>query len=422
MAANLAGVQEIIAEKSVRADYSRFTMIGGALAAVGLVLLAVSLFGAQSERTWQAFHVNWVFFTGLTFGSIVITAVHKIANARWSGLVLRLSQAAAAFVPVILIGFVLIFTVGYDHIYGHMSEELHGLGHGKALWLSHGWMAARLAIALGAMTWVGFKLIKADMLPDMALSRDKVSGARQAMFDRMLKGYDAQANHTRIYRLAPIFAVIYALAMTAVAFDGIMALQPHWFSNLLGGWYFMGAFLAGNMLLALNILYARKAVGIGEYISEKQRHDQGKLCFGFTVFWMYLLWAQFLVIWYGNLPEETGFVFTRLWGEWRPIGAAVFVGVFLIPFTGLLSVGAKKTPFTMTLFAGISLASLWLERYLLVIPSISHENGPHFGLPELAPTLAFVGLFLVAYGWFAKTYPMVSPVRAMITLQREAAH
>jgi hypothetical protein len=212
------------------------------------------------------------------------------------------------------------------------------------------------------------------------------------------------------------------LVFTLIAFDTIMALQPHWFSNLLGGFYFMGSFLGAHTLLALMMLYGRHQVGIAEYISPKQRHDLGKLCFGFTVFWGYLMWAQFLVIWYGNLPEETGFVFARLWGSWRPVGSAVFLGMFVIPFIGLLGVLPKKTPFTLGLFTSISLFSLWLERYLLVLPSVTKQAGPVFGLPEAAPTAAFIGLFLLAYGLFARTFPMVSPRLAEITLDRERGH
>ena len=70
-------------------------------------------------------------------------------------------------------------------------------------------------------------------------------------------------------------------------------------------------------------MYGAAHLGIADLVSPKQRHDLGKLCFGFTVFWTYLMWAQFLVIWYGNLPEETGFVFARLWGAWLPVGRAV---------------------------------------------------------------------------------------------------
>jgi hypothetical protein len=134
------------------------------------------------------------------------------------------------------------------------------------------------------------------------------------------------------------------------------------------------------------------------------------------------MFAQFLVIWYGNLPEETGFVFTRLWGPWLPIGRAVLLGLFIIPFFGLLGVLPKQLPVTLGLFTAISLVALWLERYLLVVPSVTAEAGPRFGWPELGPTLLFLGLFLLSYAAFARLFPMVSPRLAEITLGREQGH
>jgi hypothetical protein len=422
MALDVAAVRERLAEKSVNANYGSFFIGGLVLAVVGAALFVLSLSGAGSHRAWHAFQVNWVFWTGIGSASIAITAVHKIVGARWSGVILRLSQATAFFIPVMLVGLLLIMTVGYHDIYGNMTAALDGMSPGKARWLSHSWMAIRMFVALGGMCIIGIKLIKSDLLPDLELVKSKVSGARRARFDRMLVGYDEDANHHRIYRLAGMFAPAYAFAMTIVAFDGVMALQPHWFSNLLGGWYFMGAWLGALMLSALLMLHARKAAGLDEFISEKQRHDLGKLCFGFTVFWTYLMWAQFLVIWYGNMPEETGFVFARLWGPWRPIGVAVGTGVFLIPFSGLLGVAPKKAPITLGALAAISFVSLWLERYLLVTPSVTLEAGPVFGLPELGPMFLFVGLFLFCYAMFSRVFPMVSPRLALITLEKEGHH
>jgi hypothetical protein len=184
----------------------------------------------------------------------------------------------------------------------------------------------------------------------------------------------------------------------------------------------MGAFLGAHMLLVLMMLYGAAHLGVSDLVSPKQRHDLGKLCFGFTVFWTYLMWAQFLVIWYGNLPEETGFVFARLWGHWLPVGKAVFLGMFLVPFFGLLGVAPKKTRVTLGFFAVVSLVSFWLERYLLVMPSVSALPGPVVGLPELGPTLLFLGLYLLTYALFARTFPMISPRLAEITLERERSH
>ena len=90
--------------------------------------------------------------------------------------------------------------------------------------------------------------------------------------------------------------------------------------------------------------------------------------------------------------------------------------MFLLPFWGLLFVAAKKTPLTLAVFAFTSFGSLWLERYLLVVPSVTKEAGPVFGLPEVGPTLAFLGLFLFCYAAFARRFPMISPRLAEITI------
>ncbi|HEU4682654.1 MAG TPA: hypothetical protein VFS51_12950 [Gemmatimonadales bacterium] len=416
-----------LVERALAGRYELFLGVGAGLAILGVILFVQSVTADEvsAQRAWQLFHVNWVYFTGLAGGSVAFAAVQKVAHAKWSGLVIRFAEAAVAFLPISVIGLILIFTAGYDAIYGPMEHALHSLSHSKAVWLSHNFMFARLAIGLVALTIVGWMLVREDLKPDLREVRALVTGGRRSLYERWSASYERTTpveHEAKIRRIAPLYVVIYAYVFTLVAFDGIMALQPHWFSNLLGGFFFMGSFLGAHMLLALLMIYGARHIGIADLISPKQRHDLGKLCFGFTVFWTYLMWAQFLVIWYGNLPEETGFVFARLWGHWQPIGKAVFVGMFLIPFFGLLGVAPKKNRVTLAFFATVSIVALWLERYLLVMPSITPLPGPVFGSPEAGPTLAFLGLFLLSYGLFARTFPMVSPRLAEITLNRERGH
>jgi hypothetical protein len=417
-------LRERLATRSVAARYGLFLGLGSLLALAGLVLFIQTLRGEHADRAWHLFHVNWVYFTGLTGGSFAFVAVQKVSRAKWSGVIIRFAEAAAFLSwPMSVLGFLIIFTVGYPHIF----PEMHGLGHGKEIWLSHGFMFGRLAVGLGLLYWLGVQLVKADLVPDLHEVKGLVPEGRRRLYERWTRGFDSTPEglvrqEARISRLAPAYVVTYAIVFTMVAFDTIMALQPHWFSNLFGGWYFMGSFLGGHTLLALLMLHGRHEVGVADLVSPKQRHDLGKLCFGFSVFWTYLMWSQFLVIWYGNLPEETGFVFARLWGDWRPIGRWVFLGMFVIPFIGLLGVLPKKLPLTLGLFCGISLVSLWLERYLLVMPSVTREVGPVFGLPEAGPTALFLGLFLLAYAVFARTFPMLSPRLAELTLERERGH
>ena len=420
-------IRQRLVERSLAGRYDLFLGLGAGLALLGLILFVQSLLGGTAARAWHLFHVNWLYFSSLAFGSVAFAAVQKVTNAKWSGMVIRFAEASAAFLPVSLIALVLIFTVGYSAVYGPMQAALHQLQHAKAIWLSWGFMFARLGIGLLALTIVAWKLVRADLVPDLFATRGLAGPGRRDLYDRWTRGYDGgaeavRANHERIHRLAPAFLVMFAWIMTVMAFDGIMALQPHWYSNLLGGFYFMGAFLGAHMLLVPMSIYGSIHLGVADLYSSKQRHDLGKLCFGFTVFWTYLMWAQFLVIWYGNMPEETGFVFARLWGHWLPIGRAVGWGMFVIPFFGLLGVAPKKVRVTFALFAAVSLISLWLERYLLVMPSVTALPGPVIGVPELGPTLLFLGLYLLCYALFGRIFPMLSPRLAEITLGHERSH
>jgi Ni/Fe-hydrogenase subunit HybB-like protein len=420
-----AALRERLLSQPIGGRYGAFLIIGAILALVGALLFILAIMGENADRAWHLFLVSWLFFTGLQTGSVALTAAHKITNAKWSGVILRFAEACAGFIPFSFLGFLLIIGPGYHHIF----PEFHGLGHAKELWLSRPWMFTRLFLGLGTLYTLGFLLIKADLIADMHALLARVTGSTRARFERMVarSGFDGSTESSilqerKIHRLAPAYIVTYALVMTMIAFDFIMALQPHWFSNLLGGYFFAGAFLSAHMLLALSLMFGGKVLGISDLISPKQRHDLGKLCFGFTVFWAYLMWSQFLVIWYGNLPEETGFVFARLWGPWLPVGRAVLLGMFVIPFIGLLGVRPKKFKLTMALFAIISLSSLFLERFLLVLPSVTDAAGPVFGLPELGPVLLMGGLFLLAYWGFSQLFPMVSPRLAMITIEGERHH
>ncbi len=255
---------------------------------------------------------------------------------------------------------------------------------------------ARNGLIYLGLTWLSWRFVRHDLAPDLR----EVGGGPPA--DR-LEGRDA------IARDAALLVVAYAFGYSLLAFDLMMSLAHKWVSNLFGAFYFMGSFLAALMALAVLAIAVRRRMGLESLISRHQLHDLGKLCFGFTVFWAYLMWAQYLVIWYANLPEETYYLFYRLIGPWRPVGVAVFLLVFVVPFIGLLGVRPKKHAPTFLTLALVSLVGVWLERYLEIVPSINGGAGPAIGALEIGVALLFAGLFLLSYGWFGARYPMISP-------------
>ena len=402
MSAATAGSRAQLVEKARQFPAGAFIGYGVVASGVGAAVFLWALTTGQAARAWQAYHVNFMFWTGLAQGLVVFAATQKLAKGHWSGLLIRFAESAAAFLVIALVLF-LGLALGRAYIFSWLHEPRPDIGG----WLTSRFFFPRTGLILAALVWLSWRFVRHDIAPDVR----ELADGRPA--DR-LEGRD------RIAREAAILIVGYAFGYSLLAFDLMMSLAHKWVSNLFGAFYFMGSFLAALMLLAVLTLALRRRMGLVQLISPKQLHDLGKLCFGFTVFWAYLMWAQFLVIWYGNLPEETYFIFYRLIGPWRPVGVAVFLLVFLVPFIGLLGVRPKKYPPTFLAFALVSLAGIWLERYLEIVPSINGGAGPAIGIPELGVTVLFGGLFLMAMGWFGARYPMISPRLAADTLEREA--
>ena len=392
-----------LAAKARQVPVAALRKAGAATAIVGGVGFVWALVGGQADRAWQAYHFNFVFWIALAQALVIFAGSQKLAKGHWSGFVIRFAEAGVAFSTLAIVLFLGLF-FGRHHLFGW----LHGITRPDlGPWFTTRFFFVRNGLILVVLAWLSWRFVRRDLAPDI----EELASGQPVDPGPEEKGL--------IMREAAIMTIAFAFGYTLLGFDLVISLSHKWMSNLYGAFYFMGGFLGALSTLAVLVLVLRRSMGLEALISPKQLHDLGKLVFGFTVFWGYLMWAQFLVIWYGNMPEETYFVWYRLWGPWRPVGAAVFILVFVIPFLGLLGVKPKRYPPTFLLFAAVSLTGLWLERYLEVVPSINGGAGPAIGVPELGATLLYAGLFLLAFAWFAARYPMISPRLAADTLSRE---
>lgn len=390
-----------LAQKARQAPVARFMLIGAVAAILGAIVLVLGIMGGHPERTWWAYHANFVFWAGLAQGMVVFAATQKLAKGHWSGVIIRFAEAGVAFTTVSVLLFIGLY-VGREYIFTWAHEPRPEL----SWWLTNKWFFFRNGLILVVLSWLSWRFVRNDTAPDIEELRTGEAVPRLT-------------NAPAISRDAALVVLAFAFGYSLLAFDFIMSLAHKWVSNLFGVFYFMGSFLAALMFLAILALVLRRAMGLVGIYTSRQQHDLGKLCFGFTVFWAYLMWSQYLVIWYGNLPEETYFIFYRLVGPWRPIGTAVFFMVFLIPFIGLLGEKPKKFGPTMIGFALVGLLGIWLERYYEIVPSVNHGAGPAIGLPEAGMALFFGGLFLLSWAWFAGRYPIISPRLAADALERE---
>ncbi len=346
------------------------------------------LFG-KGVQAWLIFLVNFLFWSGLASAAVTFAALMHITKGKWAGPIRRLAEAAAGFLPVSFVLFLILF-LGRETLFPWIQEPVAG----KEAWLNVPFLFARDGIGLLILYGLSLLFVKHSIRCDTD-SQHEIPG------------------------WIPVALVIaYAFVMSLIAFDLAMSLAPHWYSNIYGVYYFIGNLYVALAALAIVTVLLRKRLGIADAITPNRLHDIGKLLFGFCLFWMGMLWSHFLPIWYGNLPEETGYVLTRLReAPWAAISWTVLVITFALPFTALLSRAVKRNPRALASISALVLIGMWLERYLLVAPSVlraqadsglfafMHRDDFIFGAIEFDWGIGFpfVGLIecFISLGFFA---------------------
>jgi hypothetical protein len=285
-------------------------------------------------------------------------------------------------------------------------------------------LVSRQLVTLAVMFVLSLVFAYWSLRPDIGLARDATTGRLRGLYDRMTTNWRGQEveeaiAHKRLAVLGPILCLTYAVTMSIIVYDWVMSLEPEWFSTLLGPYFFMAAFLGGIALTAVTTVVYTKVLGVRDTVVQpSQFHDLGKLTFAFCVFWAYLFFSQFIVIWYGLLPVEQSFVIHRFTAPYKYVALAVFAGLWVLPFFGLLAVKPKKTPHILATFGCIILTALWLERYMLVYPSLHMgvDNLP-LGWQEIGIALLFAGLLITAMMAFATRFPLFQVWQPMSELE-----
>ena len=382
-----------------------FLLAAGVLVVLGLIGFVIGLM-ANADQAWRAYLFNWIFFAGIAQGAVILAAVVTIARGVWSRPIRRVSLSFVAFLPIAyLVLFPPLLIWGADHVLPWLHYDVGD----KDAYLNLPFLAARNLLSLVVLLAVSVVFAYWALRPDAALARD----AGMTGHDRLTRGWRGQeAEEVRSSRilgkLAPALILTFAVAWTFIAFDFVMSLDPYWLSTLIGPYVFMAAFLGGIAATAILTLFYRRRLALHAFVEGSNIHDLAKLMFAFCVFWAYLFWSQYIVIWYGNIPHEQVFFVNRLSAPYTPLSIAVFFMLFVLPFFGLLGVKPKKTPGILATFAGIILLGLWVERYILVYPTLyPGADAVPFGIAEIGIALTFAGLLIGSLGWFASRFPML---------------
>jgi len=341
-----------------------------ALAAAGVAAFGVALACGAALRAWEAFLVNLLFWLGVAQGGVIVSASLYLANARWGGArIYRLAEAFAGFVPL---GFVLFWLLlpGRTTVFPWIRHPIPA----KAAWLDARFLFARDGLGLLVMAALTRWFVRLSRRADAAAWAE----------DGSTLGEPPPA----IRRLAPALVLAYVVVYSVLAFDLVMSLSPRWYSTLFGAYFFAGAYWSALATMGL----------VAAWGAERRPavlHDLGKLVFAFSIFWAYLMWSQYLPIWYAALPEETFFVVPRVHRlPWGVLGWSALALVWLVPFVTLMGRRGKRTPAVLGLACGLGLVGMWIERYVLVAPSLSPHAIP-FGWVEAFVTAGFFGAFVL---------------------------
>ena len=385
-----------------------------ALAGAGAFGFALTL---DAQTAWASYVANWLFFTSVAMGAVVFSVVTTIVKARWNWSVRRISVSFAAFLPIAFLLFLpmlLFLREGYFPWIEAMEAD--PILQRKAAYLNVPFLVSRQLVGVLALFGISLYFAYLAVRPDLGLVGEPDEGgdarraAWRARFTGGWLGQEAEEVRSwhRMSTLAPALAIVYAVVMSFVAYDWAMTLEPHWFSTLFGGWFFMGAFWGGIASTALASVWLRgRDPELRHHIGLQQRHDLGKLSFAFCVFWAYLFWSQYIVIWYGKLPWEQAWIIHRSVQPWGALSALAIVFCFIVPFAGLLGRAPKLDPRWLGGFTTVILGGLWLERYLLVAPSLWHEGDPVFPWYHPVIALGFLGVFLGSLRWAWSTFPVL---------------
>lgn len=360
MTANLT----LDAEHPIR-RLQRLALIGGA---AGLALTAIGFF-VTPDQFFRSYLLGFLYWFGIALGSMAILMIHHIAGGAWGAVIRRILESAIGTIPL-LAGLFLPIAFGIHHLFEWSHADVvakDAILQSKEAYLNVPFFLVR------AVFYFAVWILVAALFRRWSLEQDHDDDPRLTL---------------RMELLSRGGLVLYGLTVTFAAIDWIMSLEPHWFSTVYGLLVMGGQGLAAfAFAVPLAVLLSRQS-SVGRFFGPAQFHDLGNLMLGFTMIWAYLSFSQLLIIWSGNLPEETTWYLNRSQGGWRVVGFGLLFLHFALPFGVLLSRRLKRTGTKLALVALWLLVMRFVDLYWLVGPAFS----PASAVPHLLDFTAVIGI------------------------------
>jgi hypothetical protein len=350
----------------------------------GLMVVAAGACVGGCFSDPRQFLASWLtaFLYGVTilFGALFFVLVQHLTNAAWSITVRRLAENMIANFP--LAG-LLFLPVAFGA--GELYAWVHQPPHGKDAYLNPAAFFTRAAIYFAAWSILSLVLCRYSRRQD-----------------------DTKAlwmSRAAAYWSAPGMLLAF-VSITLASFDWVMSLDPHWYSTIFGVYVFAGGTMALYAALIRISLRLRRAGILSGTIHVEHYHDLGKWLLAMTAFWGYIAFSQYMLIWYGNLPEETLFYKHRMEGTWLYVSLALPVLHFAVPFFLLMPRASKRNLRVLGGAAMLMLVMHYVDIYWLVMPAFS-PHGVHLHWMDAAAMAAVLSILGLGFWYRARKAPLV---------------
>ena len=329
------------------------------------------------NRPWSAVYVAAFFFFMIALGVLAFYAIQRAAQAGWSPLLFRVMEGITAYlVPGGIAVFVLLVlsVMHFNHMFVWMDKEVvaeDALLQGKAGYLNPTFFLIRAAIFLGG--WILYR----EVSRRLSLAQDEASDNR---------------NFVKNFRWSAGFLVFYLVTESMMSWDWIMSVDPHWFSTLFGWYVFASMMVSGITVIAMITIYL-KSKGYLPDVNDSHIHDLAKFMFGFSIFWTYLWFSQFMLIWYANIPEEVTYFVTRIEDYKLPFFGMIAMN-FVFPLLLLMNSDYKRINWFVVMTGIVILAGHYIDVFNMVMPGTVGDQWS-IGIPELGAVCFFAGAFIL---------------------------
>ncbi len=332
-----------------------------AAAAAGIAL--------DPQRTWSAVLLNGYYMLAVALAGVVFIALQHLCGAAWSANMRRVAEAMMAALPAAALLMLALF-FGRGTIYAAHAD----LPSPKGWYLATPFFFGRMAVFVAAWTAFAWTMRRTSLRQD----RD-----------------GEPAHHRRLVQLSAAFLGVFAVSFSLASFDWLMTLTRNWSSTIFAIYAFAGLLAGGVAAITLTTVLLVERGDLTDVVNEHHLHDLGKLMFAFSTFWAYIWVSQYLLIWYGNLPDETSYYLVRTSGAWTvPFLLNVAVN-WVVPFLALMPRASKRNGRVLKWVAIVMLAGRWLDLYVAVMPALYSSPAIHaVDLAILAGCAA--GFFLLA--------------------------